>query len=192
MNNMKIEIENGKAKLFTPYNPIFVSKIKGIGSAKWNRDDKCWTVPEDNIEEAREIMRSAYGAADDDVAETVKVKVTVLECVWADCRPYTLMGKVLSKAYGRDSDAKPGEDVAYISGYCRSGGSAKNWESQVDKGSVIVLNNVNKTLYEKYLESPSEDLKVELMESKKNKEELLKEKTQLLERLEEIEKELNE
>lgn len=190
MNNMKIEVENGKAKLFTPYNPTFVTKIKGIGSAKWNSEDRCWMIPEENIEEAREIMRSVYGAADNDVAETVKVKVTVLECVWAKRRPYTLMGKVLSKAYGRDSDATPGEDVAYISGYCRSGGSVKNWESQVDKGSVIVLSNVNKTLYELYLENPNEDLKVELMESKKSKNELLKEKEQLLERLNEIEKEL--
>lgn len=192
MNGIKIEVKNGKANIYTPYNPTFVCKIKGIGGAKWDSEEECWIVPEDMIDSAREIMRDAYGFADTDVAETVKVKVTVLDDVSAYHAPYELMGKVLSRAYGRDSGAYIGNDVAYISGQPCSAGSVKNWGSKVNKGSVIVLTNVSKNLYERYLESPIENLEVELMEYKKSRNELLKEKDELLERLKEVEKELNE
>ena len=187
---MKIEIENEQAKIFTPYNNGFINKIKNIGKARWNSQDKCWTIPVDMIEPAREIMRDVYGCADNDVVEKIKVRVRTLKRLEELRVPVELMGKVLSIAYGRDSGASPGEDVAYVSGQCRSGGSVKNWHSEVDEGSVIILNNVSKTLYERYLENPSEELEVELIEPKKNKEELIRGKEQLLARLEVIEKEL--
>ncbi|WP_333813829.1 hypothetical protein [Muricomes intestini] len=191
MNELRITVENGKASVFTPYNSGFVSRIKGIGGAKWNPSNKCWTIPEDAIEVARGIMREVYGAADNDVAETVKVKVTALNLITKDLAPIELMGKVLSSARGRDSGAKPGNDVAYISGKPSSGGSAKNWESTISEGAVIVLSNVNKNLYEKYMETPDTNYKVELVKESHSKNALLKEKEQLLARLKEIEAELN-
>lgn len=192
MNNMRIIIVDDKAKVFTPYNSSFVSRIKGINNAKWDAQNKCWAIPAAMIEPVREIMRDVYGCADNDVAETVKVRVRVLRILEGKRAPVEFMGKILSRAYGRDSGASPGEDVAYVSGQCRSGGSVKNWHSVVDEGSVIILNNVSKTLYERYLENPNEKIEIELMESKKSKDELLKEKEQLLTRLKEIEKKLNE
>lgn len=192
MNGIKIEIENEQAKIFTPYNSVFVDKIKNIGKARWNSQDKCWTIPADMIEPAREIMRGVYGYADNDVVEMVKVRVRTLKRLEGLRAPVELMGKVLSIAYGRDSGASPGEDVAYVSGQCRSGGSVKNWHSEVDEGSVIILNNVSKVLYERYLENPSEDLDVELIEPNNKREELIREKEQLLARLEVIEKKLTE
>jgi len=192
MNNMRIIIVDDKVKVFTPYNSSFVNRIKGINNAKWDAQNKCWAIPAAMIEPVREIMRDVYGCADNDVAETVKIKITALSNLSEKWAPVELLGKVLSKAYGRNSGAMPGDDVAYISGRCSSGGSVKNWRSQVEAGSVIILNNVSKVLYERYLENPNEKLEVELMEYEKSKDELLKEKEQLLTRLKEIEKKLNE
>ena len=39
---MKIEINAGKANVFTPYNKDFVAKIKQIGGARWNGSARCW------------------------------------------------------------------------------------------------------------------------------------------------------
>ena len=58
---MKIEVMNGKANVYTPYNPDFVKKVKGIGGAKWNGSEKCWEIPETAIEAARAIMCEVFG-----------------------------------------------------------------------------------------------------------------------------------
>lgn len=67
-----------------------------------------------------------------------------------------------------------------------SGGSVKNWESIVEKGSVVILSNVNKNIYEK--ESTEYDITVEVLETEINKQELLSEKERLLKRVAEIDK----
>ena len=61
---MRIDVKDGVANVYTPYNPDFVRKIKGIGGAKWNGSKKCWTIPEFAIEAAREIMCEVYGYSD--------------------------------------------------------------------------------------------------------------------------------
>ena len=35
MDNLKIVITDKEARVYTPYNPDFVEKIKGIGGAWW-------------------------------------------------------------------------------------------------------------------------------------------------------------
>lgn len=192
MNDIRIEMKNGKANVFTPYNSNFVEKINGIGGAKWNRSDKYWEVPESAIEAVREIMKEVYGAADDDVAaETVKVKVTVKEYKYGEKSDINLLGKCLCHARGRDSGGSPGKDVAYVSGHPSSGGSAKNWYSEVPRDAIIILSNVSKFLYDAYLRNPDEDYTIELLITAKSREQLLDEKDKLLKRLQEIELELN-
>lgn len=187
---IKIEVKDGVANVYTPYNPDFVKKIKGIGGAKWNGPQKCWTIPQTAIEAAREIMTNIYGYSDIKENETISLKVTFNEAVYGSCSDVLLFGKILSHAYGRNSGAKVGDDVAYISGGATSGGSAKNWNSIVKKGSVAILTNVNKSVYEKA--EIEYDITVEVLETKVNKKSLLEEKERLLKRIAEIEKLLKE
>lgn len=187
---MKIDVKNGIANVYTPYNPDFVKAIKGVGGAKWNGSEKYWSIPETAVEVAREIMIDVYGYSDVKENETISLKVTFNEDVSEYRKDVVLFGKILAHAYGRDSGARIGDDVAYISGGATSGGSAKNWYSIVKEGSVIVLSNVNKNIYENA--EMQYDVTVEILETKNNRNQLLDEKKRLLKRIEEIDKLLQE
>lgn len=110
-NDIKIVIEDGKAKLFTPYNGDFVSRIKKAGSAKWDAKEKCWTIPEVSVSAAREIMTEVYGYNDISEGETVNIRITVNSELSKQGKDVILFGKVLSHAFGRDSGGKSGDDV---------------------------------------------------------------------------------
>ena len=180
---IKIEIKNGAANLYTPYNPDFIKRIKGIGGAKWDGSNNCWLIPVSAIDAAREIMTTVYGYSDIQENETISLKVIFNKRAASERSDVVLYGKILAHAYGRDSGARVGEDVAYI-----SGGSRNNWDSIVEEGSVIILSNVNKHVYER--SKPEYDITVEVLDTKANRQQLIEEKMRLLKRIKEIDKQL--
>ena len=78
-----------------------------------------------------------------------------------------------------------------ISRSAYSGGSAKNWESVVSEDSEILLHNVNKNLYEEYLENPQEEYEIEVVTDSIDSAALKQEKELLLKRIKEIDHLLN-
>lgn len=187
---IKVEINNGKAELATPYNPDFVDAVKKIGGAKWDGEKKCWTVPEAQLPAARIVMENVYGYSDQTPNETISLKLT-FECDVSEIRSDVVMfGKVLAHAYGRDSGARPGDDVAYIRGGAASGGSVKNWHSTVEEGSIVILNNVNRSVFDRT--GPIPDVTVEVIEDYTDKDKLIEEKERLLKRIDEIDAILQE
>lgn len=187
---MKIEVKNGVANVYAPYNPDFVKKIKGIGGAKWNSSEKCWSIPGTAVEVVREIMTDVYGYSDVKENETISLKVTFNSYASSECSDVVLFGKILAHASSRDSGARVGDDVAYIRGGATSGGSRNNWDSIVKEGSVAILSNVNKNVYEKT--EIEYDVTIEVLETKANKQQLSEEKERLLKRISEIDKLLQE
>lgn len=119
------------------------------------------------------------------------IQIHVKESVSKKHGDVILFGKILSHATGRDSGAHPGSDVAYIHGSAYSGGSAKNWESVVSEDSEILLHNVNKNLYEEYLENPQEEYEIEVVTDSIDSAALKQEKERLLKRIKEIDHVLN-
>lgn len=193
---MKIEINGQYAEVYTPYDKDFIYKIKTrIGGARWDAAKKCWSIPVDAVDSCRDIMQECFGMSDvDDNGDTVTVKVSIVDDISELQSSVRLFGKVLSRAYGRDSSGKPGEDVLYIEGAPQSGGSVKNWRSIVPKGSVIMLTNVKRKLWDNYVDSNKSDLSyvAELVEATINKGQLRAEKERLLQRIQEINKLLGE
>lgn len=182
---MKIEIVDTKAYIYTPYNAEFVKAIKGIGGARWNRDKSAWAIPADYADQAREIMRRVYGEDDrPDCGERVDVRLTFDSSVSEWQSAVTIYGKTISRAYGRDSGARCGDDVAFVEGQPESGGSVKNWTSVVPQGSIVVLHNVPATLLDQPL--PKGVRAERLEERKSNRDALMAEKQRLLERIAEI------
>lgn len=178
---IKIEIEKEKAVIFTPFEPNFISKIKGIGGARWNSERKAWVIPVSALEAARAILRECYGQADNDIAvPTCTLILTFNDQVSEWHAPVAYFGKVLSHAYGRDSGAKPGEDVAFIKGKPTSGGSVKNWYSVVPQDAIVELYKVPVPLYEAQKGTIPECVAVEKLEAQATKAELLAEKERLL------------
>lgn len=182
---IKIEIVDTKAYIYTPYNAEFVKAIKGIGGARWNRDKSAWAIPADCADQAREIMRRVYGEDDrPDCGERVDVRLTFDSSVSEWQSAVTIYGKTISRAYGRDSGARCGDDVAFVEGQPESGGSVKNWTSVVPQGSIVVLHNVPATLLDQPL--PKGVRAERLEERKSNRDALMAEKQRLLERIAEI------
>lgn len=190
MDDLKIEIENGMANIYSPYNTEFVAQIKKISGRKWEPVLKCWSVPENFVNVVREIMQNIYGFTDITENETLSLKVFFNEAAHEWHSDVILFGKTLAHATGRNSGARVGDDVAYIKGEAVSGGSLKNWESIVRKESIVFLTNVNKNIYEKEKNNPKYDINIEVVDcgAETDKESLLKEKKRLLKRIEEIDK----
>ena len=191
MCNIKVNIENGRAKVFTPFNHDFVNAIRNVGGRKWDADDKCWTVPEEALPEVRKIMMEVYGETDvPNTCGSVTVKVTFKEEWYERCNDVIIFKKVIASARGRDSGARPGEDVTYLEGEPTSGGSMKNWKSVVPAGCVVLLRHVPKAVWEQ--DKDSEYYTAEIVDEGKDvkRKELEEEKARLLARIAEIDKEL--
>lgn len=140
--------QDGKARIYTPYNATFVSRVKTAGG-RWDADGKCWTVPADAVEVVRGILRDVYGMDDSPAQDAVRIRLTFAKRVAEYGAAVTILGHTVSRAYGRDSGARPGDGVYYEAGKPTSGGSAKNWASVVAEGSVVVLAAVPRALLER-------------------------------------------
>ena len=194
MIDFRVDIGKTHAYLFTPYNPEFVSSIKMIGGANWDPLRKAWAVPVEMVEEARTIMRNIYGCDDTTSTEYVSVIVTIGDDpIYELHRPVMMFGKIVAKAYGRDSGAVPGDGVAYLKGRCYSSGSAKNWASEIEANSVIKLIHVNKNLFDKEMsEKKDPGFTVTATAEEPHINSLMAERARLVNRLEEINEELKD
>lgn len=188
---LKITIDNGVARVFTPYNATFVSKIKTIGGRKWDAAAGCWTVPESEIGVVRKHMMDVYGETDqvDDVDRvTLMVKFNKME--YEVCKSIVMFGKTIVRATGRDSGARTGDDVALIEGGIGSGGSVKNWHSIAYAGAVLKVRNVPRTAIGM---TGGYDVTVEeVKDVTPDRTALIEEREKLLARLAEIDKLLGE
>jgi len=195
---IKITEINGKIAINAPYNPEYVTKIKAAG-AKWDAAGKTWVIDARNIEAARGILREVYGQ-DDQPTELVSVRVTALELIDQKHGPVVIMGRIIGEAKSRDSGAKVGDGVCFELGKVTSGGSVKNWYTEVEKGSVIVLHDVSRAMVERVAANPptksSYDTaplySVEIIEAADPKAALRAEREALMARLAEIDKQLAE
>lgn len=206
---MRIEVKDGMANVYTPYSMEFVKKIKGIGGAKWDPKYKCWIVDQFAVDVVRQIMLDVYGYSDISTNETVNLEITVMQDIAVLRADVNIYGKVLAHAYGRDTGAKVGDDVAFIAGSAKSGGSAGRWLSMVNAGSKVILSNVNKNLFDRgedleafqirhptrgwiFPESWEEAITVRVIEdSEPDCKALMEEREKLLARLNEIDDLLN-
>jgi len=190
MSKFVVEIKDDQAYLTTPYNPVYVQRIKQIG-ARWDASSKRWRINAQSVDVARKIMREIYGEDDQEQNEKVTVIATFAAERSALCSAYCLLGKVIARAYGRDSGAQVGPDAAFAAGAPQSGGSVKNWRTVIPAGSVVEIYNVPLQFAEQEIKrNKSQDDKIEF-EIKKgsckiDREALAAERERLLLRISEI------
>ncbi|MDR2513841.1 MAG: hypothetical protein LBD02_01370 [Christensenellaceae bacterium] len=144
-------LEDGKIALYTPYHPDFVAAIKSCG-ARWDGSLKAWTISKSAIESARRHMRAVYGVddLDDDATAVVTVRVTMTSAYESDYTSSLVMyGHVIASASGRDTGARIGDGVAFISKKPGSGGSVKNWRTTIPAGAIFEVYDVPEALVER-------------------------------------------
>lgn len=188
MADFAIKMTDGKAHIFTPYNKLFVERVKLMG-ARWNASERCWMVDERDIDDVRTVMNDIYGRDDRAVSETVDVELTFDEDVCGRVEPVIIMGRTIAAASGRDSGARIGDGVMFLKGKPESGGSAKNWETIVPEGCVVKLARLPKTAVE--TQPLPDGVRMRVLSSDVDRASLLTEKERLLARLAEIEEILN-
>ena len=140
---MDIEVKDASAYVHTPYNYDFVQGMRSVNRARWNEREKAWVAPEIFIPQIRKIMFAAYGETDAEPAEDKRtILLRFLQTVYEQNKPVTIYGKTVARAFGRDSGAKVGTDVAFSVGSPTSGGSNKYWMTIIPEGCEVVLHNV--------------------------------------------------
>lgn len=183
---LKIDVIDGKAMIFSPYSREFVKKLKGIGDSRWNSDKECWIVPEDDVSLVRRYMVECYG--EDDLttdAERFDVRVTALEYINAERAPVVLFGRPIARAFGRDSGARACDGVVLEKGEFISSGSRNRWDSAILEGTVFKVRGITQAALD--LEKDNQKISVEKVERPRVDIASLKaEKIQLEARLEEI------
>lgn len=193
MCSIKVEIENEKANVYTPYNSDFVKAIKGIGGARWNRDKRAWSIPAESVNVAREIMERIYGESDITTGKMITLRIKAKESMDAWHDGIYAFGVSLAHASGRDSGARVGENAMLVEGSIDSSGSAKNWTTYVSEGTVFQI-TVPESKYEACKEEEAEWWEITVLQQNKDgkKASLIQEREKLLARLKEIEEELAE
>lgn len=199
---MKINENEGRAEVYTPYSAQFVSRLKQeIGGAKWDGGKRCWTIPSESVSHCRGIMKDIFGETDQPSAEKrIRVRITFLRDhdelrggIW-------FFGKEIARARGRDSGAVPGNGVVFEKGTPRSSGSMRNWLTLIPKGAIVVIPDVPVSMYEKDKNAVNEygdrifeaEVIHEEVGARLEIEKLKKEKERLLARINEIDRILAE
>jgi hypothetical protein len=137
---IEITIIDGMVHVTAPFNEDFVSVAHNL-KGKWDRDLRVWkfkTAVQQDVERALDEIFGHHG----DGGEAVTLTVTVNSFMKAEKSPVKLGPYVLSRAYGRDSGARTGDDVAIIQGKIRSGGSRAKWTSCVEAETVFKIMSV--------------------------------------------------
>nr|DAM34682.1 MAG TPA: HepA-related protein (HARP) [Caudoviricetes sp.] len=190
---INVEIVNGKALITSPYNADFVARIKKCGG-RWDSAKRVWAINAEALEVARTAMMDVYGETDVTPAGEL---VTLVIKFGEDCesksrQPLMVAGRVIARAFGRDSGATLGEDVAFITGGPNSGGSNAHWLVTVAPGSICEVYNFNRLKADEAIADPPRGMEITIKSAKIDAAALKAEREKLLARLAEIDKLLAE
>lgn len=172
-------------KVLSPYHPNLPSGAKKIGG-KFSAADKGWSFDIRDEERVKNLYMNVYGMWDTPTTELVNVRIKVVRDWIEEQSGIFIFGKLIARAFDRDSGAKLGDGVILVNGHAYSGGSRKNWETIIKKDSVIEIKDIPKNLYD--TASIPSAVEVEIIENFIDKDALLLEKENLLKRVAEIDK----
>jgi hypothetical protein len=124
---ISLELIDDKVKVTTPYHEIFVMRARNL-RGKW--ENKSWWFDDSIIDYVRDLMIECFNTTGEEPFDTVNLLVSDFSDTEGK-GPVTLFGRTIARAYSRDSDAKLGDDIVFISGSYGSGGSVKHWNTIV-------------------------------------------------------------
>lgn len=183
----KIDKKDGKLYITAPYNQSFIGQIKAQGG-KWEPNKKVWVTEEGKEEAIKAIIRSVYGI-DLDNNKTIDIEYKAID-FWPDRQDVKVGGIVTATRRGRNSG------VLYLaSTYVKSGtepnplggGSAKHPSVDPEVDTVFV-STIPESVYNGL--SDEDKAKIKVLDGQVSLEGLLKEKAELLKKLDELNKKI--
>lgn len=177
---------NGKnfISVSAPYNTIFIDEAKKLGG-KWIY--KKWEFDAREEQRVRELCMNVYGM-NGIASDVCTVKISFNSSDYASAKPICIAGRPIASATGRDSGASLGDGVILLSGGFKSGGSIKNWTTEANDNTVVLVHDFPRQKAKKLIEAGKEWISIEPEATPIDNEALEKEKEMLLKRLEEINK----
>ena len=152
--------EKSKEKVFIThfkFNSQLVDECKELGGV-WDAESKSWvfsSIVKDKVEELEEKYNG----------DLVSIEIEAIEYIGAECESIRFLGYPIAKATGRDSGAVLGHEVYQIQGSISSGGSCKNWSTNISKNSKFRL-QVPKNLLDIYKENITRWNVIEIVKKK--------------------------
>jgi hypothetical protein len=189
MQAIQLTIIDDKVKVVTPYNERFVNKCRNFrGTFKGG----AWWFDDSILDYVREAMIQFFGTTGETPFETCTLLITDFSDFEAH-GPVVLFGRSIARAFGRDSGARLGDDIVFISGKYNSGGSVKNWNTTISNATFEIKNFPIPSLELPEVKKAIEEGWCEVKYSKKKRpvEEIKAEIEALKARIVELENELN-
>lgn len=191
MQEITLEIieADGQVKVTSPYNQHFVTKARNM-RGKWKNE--AWYFDDSIIDYVRELMMECFGTTGETPYGNVDLLIKDFN-KWERTQPVELFGRTIARAFGRDSGAKLGDGIILLSGSVDSGGSVKNWSTDVSNATFIIkdfpqpateLPEIQEAIVAGWCE-------VKEQKKKRNPDEILAEIDRLKVRITELEKEYN-
>lgn len=189
MQAIQLTIIDDKVKVLSPYNEKFVTRARNL-RGQWKQS--AWWFDDSIIDYVRELMMECFGTTGEIAYETCTLLITKFTN-FENNAPVVLFGRTVAKAFSRDSGARLGDDIILISGEYKSGGSVKNWRTEVKDATFemhnfpipsLNLKEVKEAIHEGWCE-------VKYSKKKRSPEEIQAEINTLKARIEELETELN-
>lgn len=133
---------DGKIAVQSPYDAAYVRHARDLGG-KWDASRRAWLFSAALRDDVLRALKVCYGYVPAEAGERrVTIQVTVHQSLSESQGPVAFGPYNLANARGRDSGARPGPNVALVSGSIGSSGSRKNWTSTVRKGAVFKIVDV--------------------------------------------------
>ncbi len=108
-----------------------VDSCKQLGG-RWDAETKAWIfsgIVSEQVEALDDYYNTGYR----------EYKITLKDEVYGLRSSAYIAGYRVAIAHGRDSGATLEDGIILLSGRIRSGGSMKNWTTEVEEGSVIII-----------------------------------------------------
>ena len=135
MTEVRLETEGRTLKAVTPFHADFVKGARKL-AGKWRGG--VWIFPASQEDRVRDLCRKVYGT-DGEPCEAVTLRVEFPEAVQARQDSIFVAGRMVARATGRDSGARPGPGVVLLEGGVESGGSRTNWATVIRAGTVVEI-----------------------------------------------------
>jgi len=147
---MKVTLKEEKGKLVVdaPFCPSFVNAANRL-NGDWSPTAKRWYFRPGLRPQVEASLLVNYGCDGVSDPGRVDVRIEALTAHVVDQQPVSIGPVLLATAWGRDTGAKPCDDVAILHGEPRSGGSVKNWKTVVPAGVVFQVSGVYRPLAER-------------------------------------------
>lgn len=177
MTNRVTSIQIGKEIHVTvPYNEIANKRFRELGG-KFDYATKSWVFNEIVKEQLIKTLNDHYL---EDGFTPVRRGTVIIHANYTlsnVCAPLYFAGRILAQAKARDGGAKISDGVVVLSGKVKSGGSVKNWETQIEECTMIAVHDMPESILKLSEDDDYDDF--EILEFIPDEQEIVEEKEEI-------------